>query len=156
MKAYSFNLENLLLLRTQSADLAFQKWAKAVQNLQQVLQEKKRIERQLQAWQDEQRTLQATTIRAGDLFRSHQSLLVFQRLLQGQDQLRQIMDQQVQQTLKDWTEIHRKQEILERLKKRSWERWVQESERQDQRLNDERATILAYQNTGRNPFAHAA
>ena len=49
-----------------------------------------------------------------------------------------------QGALEYWEETRRKEEILERLKQRNLNAWTKERENQEQKLNDERASIMAF------------
>ena len=144
MKAFRFSLESVLVLRKQLQEQAFQKWAQAVQELKRARDEGQRIQREIDAWNVVRREQQVGAVMAEELIRSQRAALVFHRIWNEHQRLEQILDQRVQQALHLWHEARRKQEILERLKKRSRMRWLQENDREEQKINDERAMVLAY------------
>lgn len=147
MKAFRFPLESVLVLRTQLQEQAFQKWAQAMQELRRAKEEGQRLLAELNAWMDVRRNQQEGTVLAGDLSRNQRSAHVFFSLWTEHLKLEQLFEQRAQQALNTWQEARKKQEILERLKNRSRLRWSQESDREEQKISDERATLLAFQKT---------
>jgi flagellar export protein FliJ len=144
MKAFQFSLQSLLVLRTYRKELAYQRWTQAVKEYQQVALESERARTALMAWQEARRKQQSGMMLARDLVRNQKSAAEFYRAWVHFSRLKQDMENKVRQAMREWTEARREEEILERLRKRSWMKWQSEAEKEEQKLNDERATLMAY------------
>jgi len=144
MKSFSFSLEGLLRLRTQLKEQALQAWMLALRELKEVTMERDRIRVLLKSWQVIQREKQSTFVFAGELRRSHEASAALYQQWLAQETLRQRVEQRVRLTLEQLTEARRKEEILENLKKRYRMTWRKEHSKEEQKLSDERAGVMAF------------
>jgi flagellar export protein FliJ len=146
MKNFTFSLKALLVLRTQQKEQALQVWALASQELHQNNLELQRIQTQMKNWQNLHREKQASAISAGDLTRNHQATEQLYKNWLGHVRLHQRLQNRVRETLAKWHEARQKEEMMENLKKKAFFSWSKEFEREEQKLNDERASLLAFHN----------
>ena len=154
MKAFTFSLEALLKIRTQQKEQALQTWASACQDLQQNTRELTRMQEELKIWHGLHREEHKRSITAGDMSRDQKSTEeLFRRWLSHQ-RLQVRLQNRVHETLHLWNEARKKEEIVERLKKRAFAAWSREWEREEQKLQDERAGILAFLNPARTQLTH--
>lgn len=153
MKAFKFSLEALLSLRTQQKEQALLVWAAACQDLRANTQELHRLNQELQNWHALHREKQAGIITAGDFSRDQKSTEELSRRHLTHQRLQIRLQNRVNETLQAWSEAGKKEEILERLKKRSLAAWSREWEREEQKLQDDRASVLAFFNPTRNQLA---
>jgi flagellar export protein FliJ len=142
MKGFTFSLETVLRLRTQHKEQMLQRYAAANRELQQSLLEQLRLGEQIKSWQARCRE-QLHLSGAGELFRLQQATDVLQRQWLEKDRLRIQLENRVRQALAVYQEARKREEIIEKLKDRARKNWLIEMERKEQRLNDERATLMS-------------
>jgi flagellar export protein FliJ len=156
MKSFTFSLEALLRIRAQQKEQALLVWAAACQDLRLNTEEIDRLQKELQVWHTLHREKHGDIITAGDFSRDQKSTEeLFRRFLSHQ-RLQVRLQNRVNETLQVWNEARKKEEILERLKKRSFATWTREWEREEQKLQDDRSSILAFSNPARHQLAQPA
>lgn len=154
MKAFKFSLDALLKIRAQQKEQALQAWAAACQDLRLNTQELDHIQNELKTWHALHREAHGGMITAGDLSRDQKSTEeLFRRWLSHQ-RLQVRLQNRVNETLQLWNEARKKEEIVERLKKRAFTTWTREWEREEQKLQDDRSSILAFFNPTRTQLSH--
>ncbi|MBI4023669.1 MAG: flagellar FliJ family protein [Verrucomicrobia bacterium] len=149
MKAYSFPLQSLLTYRAHLKEQASQAWAKALAELQAATQECQQLLSELKSWQDARRKQHARSIRAGDLARNNAIAQEFYQQWVIRERLRQNLEHQARQAMQRWNDARRNEEIISRLRQRSWTSWTREQERDEQKNIDERASIQVFRRTQR-------
>lgn len=147
MKAFKFSLESLLILRRQQKEKALQDWMEATQELQRVILLSQRAYSDLKSWFNMQREQHAGVTQVGELIQSHLIASDLQKIWFLQEQRRRNVESRVQETLRKWEEARKNEEIVEKLKQRSRQKWVKEKENFEQKSNDEWAGALVFRKT---------
>jgi flagellar biosynthesis chaperone FliJ len=151
MKRFAFNLQNLLTLRAHRKEEAARAWMKALYNLQVATTEAGRARTNLNAWHETQREQRMGPVLACDLIRNQQTAQQFYTHWVLCERLRRATETRASQALENWHEARRKEEILKRLKNRSWTNWLSRREKEEQKINDERASIQAFRRLKQQP-----
>jgi len=144
MKRFAFQLEALLTWRTQLKEQALLAWQRANEELRKAVAERARLWVLVQGWQELQREKQAAFVLAGELMRSYQVAHQIHLQWRHQDRVCHGLERLVQQAFERWREAERKAEVLLNLKSRSRASWRLQYEREEQKLSDERAGLLAF------------
>ena len=155
MRNFTFSLQSLLLLRSHIREQAFQEWVRAMQELQKAVLDSQRAHARLESWLEVQREQQTKAVSVQELRRSYEAAYEFYRQWMEREQRRQAIENLVRQTQVRWQEAQKNEEVLERLKHRAWTEWTQKKEKEEQKLSDERASILSFRRM-RNPLDRLA
>ncbi|MDD2709694.1 MAG: hypothetical protein PHV34_17035 [Verrucomicrobiae bacterium] len=147
MKRFRFSLQSLLQLRNHQKEMAAQAWMKALANLQAAVNATQKALASLQAWQRTHRLQAGDRILARDLIRNQQATQGFYHQWINCERIRKAMEHRAREVLSKWNEARRKEEILERIKNRRRAQWQKECDLEEQKINDERAGILAFYNS---------
>ena len=154
MRSFAFSLQSFLTFRSHLKERAAQACVRTLWELQNTTLECQRCLADLKSWQKARREQQADPLLAADLMRNNLLANEFYQRWMIQERLRQKMENRVKEALEYWEETRRKDEILERLKQRNLNAWTKERENQEQKLNDERASIMAFRRTQRQMTTH--
>ena len=151
MKRFSFNLQNLLTLRAHRKEEAARAWMKVLQQLQVATTETDQARSHLNAWHQTQREQRMAPVMVCDLIRNQQIAHQFYTHWVLCERLRRALENRAHQALENWHEARRKEEILKRLKTRSWTSWLANREKEEQKINDERAGIETFRRLKQQP-----
>lgn len=147
MKKFNFQLQTLLQLRHQIKEQLFQNWVTANQTFQKVKQEREQLEQKLNNWQENYRQNSGRSMSGTDFWHEQRAASVLRQQWTERSKAQEYLEQRAKAAFMAWQEARKKEEALEKLKDRSKLEWFKDWERQEQKVQDERAGFQFYQNS---------